>query len=111
MNHTEEMCISKVHLLPFSSLRLSLTYTGERIVAVGKVPHVDRLRRSTDVKVINGRGRTLMSGLGDAHAHLTWNDNALELLGDVGVEEHTLITIKSAKCYIDSGYTMYVQPE
>jgi hypothetical protein len=53
----------------------------------------------------------VMSGLGDAHAHLTWNDNALELLGDVGVEEHTLITIKSAKCYIDSGYTMYVQPE
>ncbi|KAL2421292.1 hypothetical protein ABEF95_008172 [Exophiala dermatitidis] len=79
---------------------------GERIVTVGKVPQVDKLRRSTDVKVINGRGRTLMSGLGDAHAHLTWNDNALELLGDVGVEEHTLITIKSAKCYLDSGYTM-----
>ncbi|KAK5040139.1 hypothetical protein LTS07_000636 [Exophiala sideris] len=79
---------------------------GDRIVAVGKVPNVGRLRRSTDVKVINGRGRTLMSGLGDAHAHFTWNDNALELLGDVGVEEHTLITIKSAKCYIDSGYTM-----
>lgn len=47
-----------------------------------------------------------MSGLGDAHAHPTWNDIALELLGDISTEEHTLITAKSAKCYIDSGYTM-----
>lgn len=58
------------------------------------------------MQVINGRGRTLLSGLGDAHTHLTWNNNALELLGDVGVEEHTLITAKAAKSYIDSGYTM-----
>lgn len=49
-----------------------------------------------------------MSGLGDAHTHLTWNNNALDLLGQVGVEEHVLITAKSALCYLDSGYTMYV---
>lgn len=47
-----------------------------------------------------------MSGLGDAHTHLTWNNNALDLLGDVGVEEHMLITVKSALTYLDSGYTM-----
>lgn len=84
----------------------SLTNQGQRIVAVGHVPDVDVIRRNPSVRVINGRGRTLMSGLGDAHTHLTWNDNALELLGTVGVEEHTLITAKSALTYLNSGYTM-----
>ncbi|KAH8695457.1 5-carboxymethyl-2-hydroxymuconate isomerase [Talaromyces proteolyticus] len=79
---------------------------GKRIAAVGKVPNVDELQKDDRVRVIHGKGRTLMSGLGDAHTHLTWNDNALELLGDVGVEEHTLITARSALSYIDSGYTM-----
>ncbi|QKX56025.1 uncharacterized protein TRUGW13939_03125 [Talaromyces rugulosus] len=79
---------------------------GERLAAVGKVPNVEELRKDDRVRVIHGKGRTLMSGLGDAHTHLTWNNNALELLGDVGVEEHTLITAKSALSYIDAGYTM-----
>ncbi|OQV00024.1 hypothetical protein CLAIMM_05579 [Cladophialophora immunda] len=79
---------------------------GERIVAVGSVPRVEHLQAQPDVRVIQGRGRTLMSGLGDSHTHLTWNNNALELLGDVSVEEHVLITVKSALCYLDSGYTM-----
>lgn len=67
---------------------------------------MDRISKESRVRVIDGRGRTLMSGLGDAHTHLTWNDNALELLGTIGVEEHTLITAKSALTYLDSGYTM-----
>ncbi|KAF2169452.1 hypothetical protein M409DRAFT_36169 [Zasmidium cellare ATCC 36951] len=79
---------------------------GERIAAVGNVPNVDIIAKDSSVRVIDGRGRTLMSGLGDAHAHPTWNNIALELLGDVSVEEHTLITARSAKCYLDSGYTM-----
>ncbi|GAB1195505.1 hypothetical protein APSETT444_004764 [Aspergillus pseudonomiae] len=79
---------------------------GERIVSVGSVPDVEALRHDPKVRVIQGRGRTLMSGLGDAHTHWTWNNIALELLGDIGVEEHTLITARSALCYLDSGYTM-----
>ena len=79
---------------------------GERIVSVGTVPKVDELRKDSKVRVINGRGRTLMSGLGDAHTHFTWNNGALDKLGNVGVEEHTLMTARSAHCYIDSGYTM-----
>lgn len=79
---------------------------AERIVNVGTVPNIDSLKHRGGVRVIEGRGRTLMSGLGDAHTHLTWNNNALDLLGDVGVEEHVLITVKSALTYLDSGYTM-----
>lgn len=79
---------------------------GERFVAVGLVPNIAELKNKADVRVIDGRKRTLMSGLGDAHTHLTWNNNALDLLGNVGVEEHVLITAKSALTYLDSGYTM-----
>ena len=47
-----------------------------------------------------------MSGLGDAHVHFSWNNGDLGRLGELGTEEHTLLTAKSAQCYIDSGYTM-----
>lgn len=64
-----------------------------------------------------------MSGLGDAHTHLTWNGSALgkmksllfpkivvndlaDNLGEIGVEEHTITTARSAMTYLDSGYTM-----
>ena len=48
-----------------------------------------------------------MPGLGDAHTHFTWNGGDLARLGDLGVEEHVLLTARSAQCYIDSGYTMF----
>lgn len=52
-------------------------YLGERIRHVGVVPDVEKLRQEPGVVVIEGKGRTLMSGLGDAHTHLTWNGSAL----------------------------------
>ena len=47
-----------------------------------------------------------MSGLCDAHTHLSWNGGDLDALGELGVEEHTLLTMRAAQCYLDSGYTM-----
>ncbi len=79
---------------------------GERISKVGIVPDVEKFRSDPRIRVFNGRGRTLMSGLGDAHTHFTWNGSDLARLGDIGVEEHVLLTAKSAQCYLDSGYTL-----
>lgn len=79
---------------------------GERIKHVGTVPNMAALRKDSKVRVIEGRGRTLMSGLGDAHVHFSWNEGDLGKLGELGVEEHTLLTARSAQTYIDSGYTM-----
>ncbi|KAE8446434.1 hypothetical protein EG329_012039 [Mollisiaceae sp. DMI_Dod_QoI] len=79
---------------------------GERISKVGVVPNAAELRKDPKVRVFQGRGRTLMSGLGDAHTHLTWNGGDLARLGELGVEEHVLLTARSAQCYLDSGYTM-----
>jgi imidazolonepropionase-like amidohydrolase len=59
--------------------------------------------------VVEGRGRTLMSGLCDAHTHFSWNNSAdLDGLGTMPVEEHLLFCLESARTYIDSGYTMCV---
>lgn len=77
---------------------------GERFKHVGVVP--EDVKAAAGVQVIEGRGRTLMSGLGDAHTHLTWVDGDLEDVGKLPVEEHVLLTAASAKTYLDSGYTM-----
>ncbi|KAJ9606387.1 hypothetical protein H2200_009348 [Cladophialophora chaetospira] len=79
---------------------------GNRIVLVGEVPAVEALIQDPKVKVVNGHGRTLMSGLGDAHTHLSWNSGDIPALAGLGVEEHTLLTARSARTAIDSGYTM-----
>nr|OQO18620.1 hypothetical protein B0A51_15025 [Rachicladosporium sp. CCFEE 5018] len=78
----------------------------ERIKYVGEVPNKDDLRKNPAVRTINGKGRTHMSGLGDAHVHFSWNNGDLAALGGLGVEEHTLLSARSAQCYLDSGYTM-----
>lgn len=75
---------------------------------MGNVPNKDELERDPKVRTFYGKGRTLMSGMGDAHTHLSWNGGDLVRLGELDVEEHTLLTAKSAQCYLDSGYTMYV---
>ncbi len=63
--------------------------------------------RAAGARVIEGRGRTLMSGLCDAHTHFSWNNSAdLDGLGTMPVEEHLLFCLESARTYIDSGYTM-----
>ncbi|KNB20422.1 hypothetical protein FOXG_17489 [Fusarium oxysporum f. sp. lycopersici 4287] len=66
---------------------------GERISAVGQVPNREALEKDPTVRVFEGRGRTLMSGLGDGHTHFTWNGGDLNRLGDL-------------ECFLDSGYTM-----
>jgi imidazolonepropionase-like amidohydrolase len=75
----------------------------DRIAGVGTVEQ----DRADGARVVEGRGRTLMSGLCDAHTHFSWNNSAdLDGLGHTPVEEHLLFCVESAKTYIDSGYTM-----
>lgn len=70
------------------------------------MPNKAELEKDPKVRVFSGKERTLMSGLGDGHAHFTWNGGDLAGLGELGVEEHVLLTVKSAQCFLDSGYTM-----
>jgi len=63
------------HLLHIS--QKLIIRAGERLRYVGNVPNIETLRNDPTVRVIQGNGRTLMSGLGDAHTHFTWNETAL----------------------------------
>lgn len=79
---------------------------GSHVSAVGRAGVV---RRPADARVVEAEGATLMPGLCDAHTHFSWNNGAsLDALADMGVEEHTLLSARSAKTYIDYGYTSCV---
>jgi len=77
---------------------------GQRIVSVGVKLTPETLQGAT---VIEGRGRTLMSGLCDAHAHATWIDSvSLDDITALPIEEHIIRSFRSARQFLDGGYTM-----
>jgi imidazolonepropionase-like amidohydrolase len=89
--------------LPFDG---EVLIEGSHIAAVGRP---GAARRPSNARLVDGRGGTLMPTLCDAHTHLTWNNGtSLDALADMGVEEHTLLSARSARTYLDFGYTMCV---
>ena len=56
--------------------------------------------------MIEARGRTLMPGLVEGHAHISFggavNDSDL---GNIPPEEHVLLTVRNAKTLLDHGFT------
>ncbi|HZP87504.1 MAG TPA: amidohydrolase family protein [Burkholderiales bacterium] len=79
---------------------------GERVEAVWRkenAPTVD------DAQRIDGRGRTLMPGLIEPHAHLSFTDCARSVdMGFIPVEEHLLMTVRNARKMLDVGFTSCV---
>jgi imidazolonepropionase-like amidohydrolase len=76
---------------------------GNRITAVAKPG--EALDRS-GAEIVDGGGATLMPGLVEAHAHLSFpHCVTLEEMGRVPPEEHTLITAQNAKRLLDAGFT------
>ena len=58
-------------------------------------------------RLIDGRGRTLMPGLVEAHAHLTW-PASVEYCPpsvDLSIEAHVLLAARNARITLDSGFT------
>ncbi len=55
---------------------------------------------------IDGNGMTLMPGLVEGHAHLSFGGAQKNSdLGDIPPEEHTLLTMRNAKTLLDHGFT------
>src|SRR3981189_3134152 len=76
---------------------------GTRIKTIVRAPG----RLATDgAIVIEARGRTLMPGLVEGHAHISFggavNDSDL---GNIPPEEHVLLTMRNAKTLLDHGFT------
>ena len=84
-------------------------FAGEVLVEGNRIKGVarDGTGLAADgAEVIDGEGATLMPGLIESHAHISFCDTAtLEALGDKPPEEHTLETMKFARVMLDQGFT------
>jgi imidazolonepropionase-like amidohydrolase len=77
---------------------------GNRINAVAKGK--DQIDRNQAEEVVDGGGATLMPGLTEGHAHISYtNCAALRDMGNLPTEEHMMITAYNAKLLLDSGFT------
>jgi imidazolonepropionase-like amidohydrolase len=75
---------------------------GQRITAVterGRGP------RPAGAPTIDGAGGTLMPGLIEAHAHLSFPDLFSNDITRLPIEEHMLTTVRNARTMLDCGYT------
>lgn len=78
---------------------------GERIEAVARGD--ERLPRE-GATVVEGKGRTLMPGMVEAHGHLTWPTNVertINTMKPLPIEQHVLVTAQNARITLDHGFT------
>lgn len=62
--------------------------------------------QAAGAEVIDAKGMTLMPGLVEGHAHITFINAARSTdLGDTPPEEHTLIAARNARLLLDHGFT------
>lgn len=85
-------------------------FPGEVLVRGNRIEGVargdERLPRD-GVTVIEGRGRTLMPGMVEAHAHLTWPSSVERVVDTMKlpIEEHVLVSAQNARITLDHGFT------
>ena len=83
-------------------------YSGEVLVEDNRISTVAKgggISRD-GAEVVDGGGGTLMPGLIESHAHVTFLDTpSIEALGEVPPEEHTIRAIKNAETFMNQGFT------
>lgn len=89
--------------LPFSG---EVLIENARIVAIAH--HPERVARPAD-RHVDGRGATLMPGLIEPHAHLSFTNvsNSIQL-GEIPPEDHALMTAQNALIMLNHGFTSCV---
>ena len=87
----------------------SPAFPGEVLVQGNRIKAVAKGRnqlKADGAEVVDGGGGTLMPGLTEAHAHLSFtNCESVREIGDLPIEEHTLLTARHAKLILDCGFT------
>ncbi len=74
-----------------------------RIARIARSP--DKIE-AADAERIDGRGGTLMPGLVEPHAHLSFTDMSQSTqLGEIPPEDHALLTLRNARVMLDHGFT------
>ena len=76
---------------------------GNRIAAVGET---GTLRRG-EAELVDCAGATLMPGMVEAHAHLSWPSSVGRIFDAMVLppEEHLLVTARNARVTLDAGFT------
>jgi imidazolonepropionase-like amidohydrolase len=86
--------------------RASVLVEGQRIARI--IEGAPDIGIAAD-RIIEGNGGTLMPGLIESHAHLSFGDVlAATDLGRIPPEEHTLLTARHARTLLDHGFTSCV---
>ncbi len=85
-------------------------FPGEVLVEGNTIRVVEKgqqkIPRESGIEVVDGAGRTLMPGLVEAHAHITYsNMTHLKDLGELPLEEHTMLTLQNARLMLEAGFT------
>src|ERR1700754_2360328 len=76
---------------------------GNRIRTIARTPGQLNAEGAT---AIDCHGRTLMPGLVEGHAHISFGGAVNDKdLGDIPPEEHLLLTMRNAKTLLDHGFT------
>jgi imidazolonepropionase-like amidohydrolase len=87
----------------------SAAYPGDVLVVGNRIETIFRSRGDLPVagaQVIDAERRTLMPGLVEGHAHLSFGGATRNTdLGDLPPEEHLLLTMRNAKTVLDHGFT------
>jgi imidazolonepropionase-like amidohydrolase len=84
----------------------SAPFAGDVLVEGNRITKVGKVTVRPDARAVECGGRTLMPGLIEPHAHLSFVDQATpEAFSSLPVEEHLLATIKHARLYLDQGFT------
>ncbi len=85
-------------------------FLGNVLVVDQRIKQIDPgppTRQGPDTTIVDGQSEAyLMPGLIESHAHLSIEDtDDLAKLGAIPPEEHTLMTMRNAKLYLDYGIT------
>jgi imidazolonepropionase-like amidohydrolase len=88
----------------------SKPYAGEVLVSGSQIKEVSRTSTSSgddSATPVDGAGCTLMPGLVESHAHLTWPSSVERVVNAMRMplEEHLLVTVQNARITLDHGFT------
>lgn len=76
---------------------------GDRIKSIARASENLSAEGATGIEA---RGRTLMPGLVEGHAHISFGGAIHDSdLGNIPPEEHVLLTVRNAKTLLDHGFT------
>jgi imidazolonepropionase-like amidohydrolase len=85
-------------------------YAGEVLVEGNRIAALRQAPRTIErggAELVDGGGATLMPGMVEAHAHLSWLSSIDRIINvpSLPPEEHLLITARNARITLDHGFT------